>query len=212
VGSVRAFYRDCFRDQEQGAPGPDRLEPTFPLRVGAALQAIGGTPRRILDFGCGMGMATRLLVDAGHTVVGVDVSESGIRLAARQVPAAAFASIDSECRLPFRAGAFDVCYCSEVIEHLLDVAGFVREVHRVLAAGGQFLVSTPYHGWLKNLALVTLNFEGHFDVTGQHIRFFTPTSLTTTLQAGGFRVDRLTGLGRLWPLWEAMFAHAHRGA
>lgn len=158
-----------------------------------------------------MGTAAGALAAAGHSVVGVDVSESGIRLAARRVPGAAFASIDGESHLPFRAGAFDVCYCSEVIEHLLDVAGFVREIHRVLAAGGLLLVSTPYHGWLKNLALVTLNFEGHFDVTGQHIRFFTPSSLTATLQAGGFCVDRVTGLGRRWPLWEAMFARAHKG-
>jgi 2-polyprenyl-3-methyl-5-hydroxy-6-metoxy-1,4-benzoquinol methylase len=210
VRTVRAFYRDCFHDQERGAPGPDELEPTFPLRVRAALDAIGSAPRRILDFGCGMGAATRVLAAAGHAAVGADVSESGIRLAARRVPAA-FVLIDSESRLPFESESFDVCYCSEVIEHLLDVAGFVREVYRVLSPDGQLLVSTPYHGWLKNIVVVTLNFERHFDVTGQHIRFFTPSSLTATLQAGGFRVDRLTGMGRRWPLWEAIFARAHKG-
>lgn len=209
MSSARAFYRDRYRHQTEGAPGPE-AEATFALRVQAALAAIGPSPRRVLDFGCGTGAASKLLVEAGHSVIGVDVSESGIDLARRAAPDATFVPIESESSLPFPEAAFDVCFCTEVIEHLLDVRGFVHEVHRVLAPGGLFLITTPYHSWLKNLLIITFTFEKHFNVAGCHIRFFTRQSLTRCLAAGGFAVEQFRGIGRCWPVWKTMFVVARR--
>ena len=170
MSSIQDFYRDRYADLDHGR-SPE-AEATFQLRVAAAIQAIGGSPQRILDFGCNIGSAAKLFADAGHQVVGVDISESAIRLAHAKIPMAKFELIDSESRIPFPDGSFDVCFCSEVIEHLFDVAGFIREVHRVLVKDGLFVLTAPYHGWIKNLLVITLNFEKHFEPTGGHIRFF----------------------------------------
>lgn len=164
----------------------------------------------MLDFGCGSGAASRVLAAAGHAVVGVDVSESGIALAHQRVPQATFTLIESETRVPFPDASFDVCFCTEVIEHLLDVQGFIREVHRLVVPGGLFLITTPYHGWVKNLVIMTLRFEKHFDPTWGHIRFFTRRSLTRCLEDGGFEVEQFRGIGRCWPVWKSMFVAARR--
>jgi 2-polyprenyl-6-hydroxyphenyl methylase/3-demethylubiquinone-9 3-methyltransferase len=207
--SVAEYYRDCYQDQLQGAPGPE-AEATFRRRVEAALRTVGTPPRRVLDFGCGTGAATRALAEAGHQVVGVDVSASGLVLSRRNVPGAGFALIGSEARIPFGDGAFDACFCTEVIEHLLDVQGFLGEVHRVLRRRGVLLLTTPYHGWLKNLVIITRGFDRHFDVRGGHIRFFTPASLSDCLRAAGFEAVQVDGTGRPWPVWKSMIVRARR--
>src|SRR6266852_7548705 len=99
--SFQNFYRDAYADLERGQGYDPATEPTFALRVEAALRVIGAPPKRILDFGCGAGDAAKCFVDHGHHVVGVDISASGIRVAKTKVPAAAFEVIDSETELPF---------------------------------------------------------------------------------------------------------------
>jgi 2-polyprenyl-3-methyl-5-hydroxy-6-metoxy-1,4-benzoquinol methylase len=208
MSSIQDFYKDRYAQLGQG-PGPE-AELTFQLRVRAALQAVGGSPRRILDFGCNVGAAAQILTEAGHDVVGVDISQSAITLAQARVPKARFELIDSESRIALPDESFDVCFCSEVIEHLFAVAEFIREIHRLLRPGGLFLLTTPYHGWIKNLIVITTNFDRHFSPHGGHIRFFSKRSLTECLHAGGFQVESITGLGRFWPVWKTMFVIARK--
>lgn len=207
--AIEDYYRDRYAAEGLGRPGLES-EPTFRRRVAAALAAIGPAPLRVLDFGCNTGAATAALADAGHEVVGVDISESAIARARQCVPAAAFHRIEAENRLPFADESFDSCVCSEVIEHLFDVPGFLREVRRVLRPGGVLALTTPYHGWFKNLLLISFNFERHFHPAGGHIRFFSVRSLRACLDAAGFDPGPITGIGRAWPVWKSMFAAARK--
>jgi 2-polyprenyl-6-hydroxyphenyl methylase/3-demethylubiquinone-9 3-methyltransferase len=207
VSSAQEFYRNWFQAQAHGAPGGE-VEATFFRRVQAALRVMGPCPRRVLDFGCGDGAASKVLAAAGHTVVGVDISESAIAIARQNVPSATFTLIESESHIPFPDASFDACFCTEVIEHVLGVREFIGEVHRLLAPEGLFLITAPYHGCVKNLLIITLNFERHFDVTWGHIRFFTRRSLTQCLEAGGFEVQAFMGIGRFWPVRKTMFITA----
>ena len=83
-----------------------------------------------------------------------------------RAPAARFVLLGSESQLPFLDESFDVCFSTEVIEHLFDIRGLVGEIHRALRPGGSFPLTTPYHGWLKNLIIISRGFEKHFDVEG----------------------------------------------
>jgi 2-polyprenyl-3-methyl-5-hydroxy-6-metoxy-1,4-benzoquinol methylase len=209
LSSIKEFYRNRYSREIPEGQGAE-AEGTFSLRIEAAINAIGESPKRVLDFGCNMGAASKALAASGHRVVGVDISEPAVLVARSRVPTARFEVIDSESSLPFQDASFDVCFSTEVIEHLFDVRGFVREICRVLVPGGLFLITTPYHGWLKNLLIITGNFDRHFSPTGGHIRFFSRKSLSTCLDANGFRVESVRGLGRYWPIWKTIFVAARK--
>lgn len=182
----------------------------FNRAVERTLGILGTGAKRILDFGCNTGAAAKRFSKAGHQVTGVDISSSAIEVSKIEVPRAKFIVLESENQLPFVDGSFDVCFASEVIEHVFDVRGCIREIYRILSPGGLFLITVPYHGWLKNLGVISFNFEKHFSPQGGHIRFFSKKSMKEALVNEGFLVDQMAGLGRFWPLWRTLFAKAHK--
>jgi len=100
--------------------------------------------KRVLDAGCGAGYGTAALAAKASSVVGVDVAEDAIAFARANyaLPNLLFAQASCDA-LPYPDGSFDLVVSFEVIEHLKDYRGFLREARRVLAPGGQFIVSTP---------------------------------------------------------------------
>ena len=77
--------------------------------------------------------------------------------------------------------------------------------------GGEIIISTPYHGYLKNLALaLSGKLDAHFTALwdGGHIKFFSRNTLETLLVESGFEVTDFIGAGR-WPyLWKSMLIKA----
>lgn len=101
---------------------------------------------RVLDHGCGHGMASVLLARRGARVTGLDLSlgylaEARARAAANGV-AVAFVQGDGE-RLPFADASFERVWGSAVLHHLdVDLAG--RELYRVLAPHGHAVFCEPW--------------------------------------------------------------------
>ena len=100
--------------------------------------------KRVLDAGCGAGYGSAALAEVAERVTGVDVAAEAVEYARAnyQLPNLAFEQA-SVTQLPFPNGAFDLIAAFEVIEHLEDWRGFLIETSRVLAPGGQLIVSTP---------------------------------------------------------------------
>ena len=88
----------------------------------------------------------------------------------------------------------------------------LKELNRVLKPGGVLILTTPYHGLIKNLLLVLFNFDRHFnDLNGGHIRFFTVRSLTNLLEECRFFVTEINLFGRpLKFLAKSMFVIAEK--
>ena len=204
--AISRYYNQRYSSR----PSAAAVEATFHRRVSAALKAIDRPARRVLDYGCGKGAAAARFVEAGHSVVGVDIAEKLIEFGRETVPSAEFHLIGTDSALPFADASFDACYSSEVIEHVFDIRSYLSEISRVLRPGGQLLLTTPYHGLIKNLAIAAFNFERHFHVYGGHIRFFTARSLRRTLNDSGFEVESLSGIGRCWPVTKTMFVAARK--
>lgn len=98
---------------------------------------------RLLDVGCGGGTYTRWFADHARGVTSVDVDQAGLsRLAAREEGKSGFAR--AACpRLPFRTGSFDTVVAFEVLEHIQDDAGAVRELARLCRPRGRLVISVP---------------------------------------------------------------------
>lgn len=72
---------------------------------------------------------------------------------------------------------------------------------------GYLVISTPYHGYLKNLALSIFNkWDDHHTPLwhGGHIKFWSRIMLTQLLEENGFQVIAFHGVGRLPWLWKSM--------
>lgn len=165
---------------------------------------------RVLDFGCGNGAMVAWLSSKGFEVVGIDPSESGIAEAARAHPSHEFHRASSEDDLAF-LGRFDLVTCIEVIEHCYDPRGVMQQIHGLLEPGGTAIVSTPYHGYLKNVALaVSGKLDGHFTALwdGGHIKFFSADTLSTLMREAGFQPPEIHRVGRVPPLAKSMIAVA----
>jgi 2-polyprenyl-6-hydroxyphenyl methylase/3-demethylubiquinone-9 3-methyltransferase len=122
--------------------------------------------------------------------VGVELAEAALERARRVAPGADLRLVRDDGSLPLEHRSVDLVWCSEVLEHVADVAHLLLEARRVLRPGGRLLATVPFHGRVQGAALALTRFEAHFDPLGQHLRFFTRRSLTATLVAGAFeRVD-----------------------
>lgn len=99
---------------------------------------------RILDVGSGTGRPTAsTLADAGHEVLGVDVSPVMVDLATRQVPRATFRLADIR-ELPLEEGAFDaVCvYFSLLQMSRAEQSQVLGRLARALRTGGSLVLAT----------------------------------------------------------------------
>jgi SAM-dependent methyltransferase len=168
---------------------------------------------RVLDLGCGTAELTEALRDAGARPLGVDVSEEALGRARELHPQIELRPAPPDGPLPLGDAQFDVVWAGEVIEHVRDTAAWLSEVRRVLRPGGRLLLTTPYHGRLS-LVLLAVRPGGpraHFDPRGDHLRFYTSSSLRALLGDFGFDEIRVRSVGGLPLLRRSMMATAVRG-
>lgn len=173
-------------------------------------------PKRIIDLGCGNGSLTALL-GRSCEAIGVDTSESGIAFAQKTYPGVAFKVRSIYEPLEEEFGTFDVVVSTEVIEHLIDPRRFLAVSNGLLEVGGHIVLSTPYHGYFKNLALaLTGKLDSHFTALwdGGHIKFFSIKTLSRMLEEKGFIVEKVLRVGRVATLAKSMIfvARKVRGA
>jgi 2-polyprenyl-3-methyl-5-hydroxy-6-metoxy-1,4-benzoquinol methylase len=170
--------------------------------------------KRILDLGCGNGFIAGRLLDEGYDVFGLDASATGIDIANSRYPGRFFVQDISAEVLPAGLAQleFDLIISTEVIEHLYAPRAYMKLIQNVLGKrGGDVIISTPYHGYLKNLVMAMTNkMDSHFTVLwdGGHIKFWSRVTLTKLLNEFGFRTTRFRGSGRLPYLWKSMFIRA----
>lgn len=163
------------------------------------LLRLGGLPRdlpagEILDLGCGAGPGLRYLAQRGRPAVGLDGSMYGLLEARRLTPVRGLIRGDLAQGLPFQSGRFVLVLASELIEHLRDGPGFLRECRRILQPGGVLLLTTPNLWDVRRLfsPLLGRPWSGHTDPT--HINLYTPARLRRELKGAGFAARVVTGL------------------
>lgn len=185
-----------------------------------AQMALAGSPREVVDLGCGDGRATQaLMVGLDGARVRAVEGYAPFRAAAAALGLDVLAG-DLEGTLPFADESIDLVVSNQVIEHLADTDSFLAEVHRVLRPGGVAVVSTENMASWHNIAALVVGFqpfsssnysnrryplgnplglhagENATIVDGMlHRRIFTTRALRELLVAHGFAVIDVRGSG-----------------
>jgi ubiquinone/menaquinone biosynthesis C-methylase UbiE len=161
----------------------------------------------VLDVGCGSGWATRLMADKAHSgrVVGVDISDEMIKLA--QETSSSFRNVEfhlaSAEKLPFNDNEFSHAFSMESLYYYHDIEAALREIKRVLRAGGQFATvvdlyqeNLPSHQWIDQLKvpvqlLSSAQYVSLFESADfQNVsacRLYDPAPIPTAYSGGSFK-------------------------
>jgi len=172
----------------------------------------GGRARRAFDLGCGNGATARVLAAEGWRVAGVDPSREGIAHAhAGRLDLRVGSAYDD---LAAAFGRWPFVLCLEVVEHVYFPHRLARTLHELCEPGALAIVSTPLHGYWKNLALSLV--PGAWDrhhhplCDHGHIKFWSERTLRALLLQAGFRAVRFTRAGRIPALAKSLVAVAER--
>lgn len=176
-----------------------------------------GKDLQVLDAGCGGGGVIGELNKLGYkNLWGFDASSSGISIAKKQDKNlnGKFEIHNAYVKtLPeaFPKNNYDIVLSLEIIEHLYNPAEYLKNINYWLKNNGVCIISTPYHGYLKNLAISILDrFDREIDplFNGGHIKFFSKKTLFKILKDNGFRPLMFYGAGGMPLIWKSMIVVA----
>ena len=137
---------------------------------------------RVLEIGCGNGglLPTLRQACAGGFVIGAELHRDALKHARRRAADIALVQCDVS-RPPFES-RFRLIGMFDVLEHLVDDIGALRDVHRLLEPDGALLITVPAHAWLWS----------YFDEASNHQRRYSISDLREKLSAAGFRIAYLS--------------------
>jgi 2-polyprenyl-3-methyl-5-hydroxy-6-metoxy-1,4-benzoquinol methylase len=170
--------------------------------------------RKVFELGCGNGSFANVLGGHGYEVTAIDVSVAGILIAKSHFPGISFHCGSAYDDLAARFGKFKAVVSLEVVEHLFEPRKYAKTLYELLCDDGVAIISTPYHSYLKNLALaISGKLDSHFTALWDygHIKFWSMKTLSMLLREAGFREIRFRRIGRIPPLAKSMIAVARPG-
>ncbi len=170
---------------------------------------------RVFELGCGNGATCRALTANGYDVIGVDPSVEGVRIAN-----AVFSHLKIEIGSAYddlvaKYGCFPALISLEVIEHVFYPRTYAKCVYELLEPGGIAIISTPYHGYWKNITLaLSGKMDAHFTALWDygHIKFWSIRTITALLEEAGLIVEEVFRVGRIPTFAKSMVVVARRPA
>jgi SAM-dependent methyltransferase len=138
--------------------------------------------RSMLEVGCGTGFVLAGVRRAfpQMRLVGAELFDTGIEVAAKRVPDAELLQMDAR-QIPFR-NEFDVVGAFDVLEHIREDEKALSEIHSALRPGGGLLITVPQHPRLWSIV----------DEYSHHTRRYTRKQLVAKVRGAGFEVVRWT--------------------
>jgi SAM-dependent methyltransferase len=180
LAGTRAFFAE--RAAQWDVRFPDD-GPRYEAAVGALSLPRGAT---VLDAGCGTGRALpylRAAVGAEGTVVGIDVTPEMLDVARPKAGRGTAALVSADAlALPLRDGGVDAVFAAGLVPHFEDAVAGLRELARVVRAGGVLAVFHP----VGRAALAAR----HQSVPSDDDTL-APATLPGLLAASGWRLDGL---------------------
>lgn len=182
--------------------GPQKaLHALNPSRLAYVADRVGLHDAKVLDVGCGGGLLSEAMAQAGADVTGIDLApellkiarlhglESGVKVDYREQPVESLATE--------LAGTFDAVTCMEMLEHVPDPAAILSACAALLKPGGRLFVSTLNRTPAAfALAIVGAEYVARLLPKGTHQYrdFIKPSELAGWLRESGFELEDVSGL------------------
>jgi len=171
------------------------------------------TGGRVLDIGCQGGHQLALIADNYDEVYGLDIARYDDIW--KTIPRVNFIVHDVDTSpLPFPDGYFDCILCMNVLEHVFDVFGLVRELARTLKCGGTCLLSVPNIAFFRSIVSLLRDrvprtganefpFSEKQGWDGQHLHYYTHREVAWLLNRNGIEISATVFAGKL-PMLKAI--------
>lgn len=186
----------------------------------ARRELAGLDPGLFLDVGCSLGhFIEGIRRKSRWKVAGVEWSEESVQFGRTQLGLDIRQGELAGCN--FEPGSIDYLHVNNVLEHVRDPIGFLKECRRILRAGGTFCLSVP-NGWIDSRSLITFYRQEKRPGRSKdgHLFFFHRLALLALLRQCGFRVHRsysygirrglrVLGLYPRWRKWKDVYEPYH---
>lgn len=157
-----------------------------------ALEFLPEKPCRVLDVGCGTGVNSERIIQLGHKVVGIDISETAIN----KYKELGFEGYVHNINSPLPASwneSFDVVWAADVLEHLESPQAAIRSIYKVLKNQGILIATTINSSWFVFRILYLLGKTVTQLQHPHHIKFFNVELIREYIEEGGGEVANIIG-------------------
>lgn len=172
-----------------------------PLRLGWIDRCIGLAGKQALDVGCGGGLLSEGMATLGAQVMGIDMSEKPLAVAALHLHESGrkvdYRLISAEALAAEMPQSFDVVTCMEMLEHVPDPASTVAACAQLVKPGGQVFFSTLNRN-PKAYLLAVIGAEYILNMlpkgTHDYAKFLRPAELARFVRQAGLHAEEIVGM------------------
>ena len=162
-----------------------------------------------IDIGCGNGALTIKFYKYFKKTLGIDLSKKGIEFAKKYENEKIKFEHESIENLISNKKKFDFVTAVEVIEHQYDPLDFIQKLNQITEEDGYVLITTPFHGYFKNLLISLLNLnDKHYTVLWKHghIKFFSVKTFKQLISSSrtSLEIKKIGYSGRFYPFSHSM--------
>ena len=172
-----------------------------PLRLAYIDRIASLAGKTVLDVGCGGGILSEALADAGATVTGIDLADKSLSVARLHLLESGkkvdYHKVAVEALADERPAHYDVVTCMEMLEHVPDPAAVVAACAKLVKPGGHVFFSTLNRNPKSYLfAIIGAEYVLNLLPRGTHdyAKFIKPSELAQWCRNAGLEVTEVTGM------------------
>ena len=149
---------------------------------------MSGSPRKILEVGCGEGYLTKRLVDKfpNSEIFASDISQEIARVARKRLGRKVNLSVQNVEKLQYNKSTFDLLICCEVLEHVKNPEAALSEIARV--ASNKIIISIPNEPLWRIFNISRGKYLKRFGNTPGHINHWLPHKFIKLLKDSGMKI------------------------